>query len=160
MNQNNNNNKKGIYLHSIDQEVWQEFKNMTKLKHGKLHGALSQEVEKALTSYMNIHTHDNNIKTQKPIQIKKKELNFIKIAKELLNFNSIYHKNLIAIILKIGISDHRTIKSYIENFIVMEWIQKSSKMSLYAGISYLIDHDMIYITLTRYEDQYNISLDF
>ena len=159
MNQNNN-NKKGIYLHSIDQTIWQEFKNMTKLKHGKLHGALSQEVEKALISYMKAHTHKNNIKTQKPIQIKKKELNFIKIAKELLNFNSIYHKNLIAIILKVGISDHRTIKSYIESFIAMEWILKTSKISLYMGTSYKVDHDMINITLTRYEDQYNISLDF
>ena len=109
---------------------------------------------------MNTNTHKNNIKTQKPIQIKKKELNFIKIAKELLNFNSILHKNLTNIILKTGISDHRTIKSYINSFIAMEWILETPKISPHINTSYKIDHDMINITLTRYEDQYNISLNF
>ena len=159
MNQNNN-NKKGIYLNSIDQTIWEEFKNMTKRKHGKLHKALSQEVERALISYMRLHTYNDIKKTEKQAKIKKKELNFIKIAKELLNFNNIYHQNIVSIILKTGISDHRTIKSYIKSFIAMEWILETSKISLHTGTSYIVDHDMINITLTRYEDQYNISLDF
>lgn len=153
-------NKKGIYLNSIDQTIWREFKNMTKLKHGKIHGALGQEVEKALLFYMKSGAHTEKIPTKKYPKIRNKEQNFVKIAKELFSFNKIHYKNLVDLILNTGISDYRAIESYIKSFSAMHWISETPEMPSYLGKLYEVDHDMINLTLARYEDKYNISFDF
>ena len=148
-------NKTRISLNSVDKSVWEEFKNMTKLKYNKLHTVLSQEVEKALLLYMK-HNTNNIEQTQK---ISKKEQNYIKIAKELVKYNTISYKTLKKIVLKTGVSDNRVIKSYIDNFIAIEWITEITETPKYLKI-YKIDHSMIDIAFVKYEEKYNISFDF
>ena len=157
---NNRKNKTGIHLSSIDKAIWEEFKNMTILKHSKLHGALSQEVEKALAYYLkhNIHTQQKSIQKK----MNNKEQNFVKIAKQLLKYNTISHKTLTDLIIKIAnISDFRTINSYIKSFIAMEWIIEITEIPTQeVGEIYKIDHDMINVILVRYEEKYNVTFDF
>jgi len=40
---------------NIDSETWEEFKKFVKAKHGKVKGALSQELKAALEEYMEKH---------------------------------------------------------------------------------------------------------
>ena len=145
--------KKSIHVNSINQTVWQEFKKMTKNKHGKINGALGQEVEQALKSYMKQH---HTIK--KYPKIKEKEKNFAKIAKKLGRYDIIFHKNLTEHILSLGISEN-TATSYIKNFLAMHWIFEITQTSN-IGKFYTVDHDNINITISRYEEIYNISFNF
>ena len=152
-------NTVGIHLNSIDKTVWGEFKNMTRLKHGKIHGALGKEVEKALLFYMKHDTHTQQIQTQK--KMSNKERNFVKIAEKILKFSAISHQTLANLIIKTtSLSDTRTIYSYITSFIAMEWISEMPKAPQYLGIRYKIDSFMINSTLVRYEEMYNITFEF
>lgn len=160
--------KKGIHLNSISKTVWEDFKNMTRNKHGKIHSVLGQEVEKALIFYMKHDTNNTHIeqtqikkisKKEQNKKISKKEQNFTKVAKELFKFYTIPHKILKNIILKTGVSDDRVIKSYINSFIAMQWISKITEIGHIRKV-YKIDHTMINITLAQYENEYKITFDF
>lgn len=153
-------NTTGIYLNCINRDIWDEFKNMTRLKHGKLHTVLGQEVEKALIYYMKSeHIKQDSIQINKK-QINKKEQNFAKIAEKLLEYNIISYKTLTNVIIKVAnISDDRTIKAYKKSFLAMGWISEIKKLSRQEKI-YKIDHDMINVTLVRYEEKYDIVFNF
>ena len=151
--------KKGIHLNSISKTVWEDFKTMTRNKHGKIHSVLGQEVEKALIFYMKHDTKNTHIEKTQIKKISKKEQNFTKVAKELFKFYTIPHKILKNIILKTGISDDRVIKSYIDSFIAMQWISKMTEIGHIRKV-YKIDHTMINITLAQYENEYKITFDF
>jgi len=126
--------KEGLYV-MIDRKLCEELKRFVVLKYGKLHGALSYEVEEALRSWLALHAQEAH-KPAAKANSQPKVLKVFSQVKEYLKERYGYaaivqgvvipRVHLIEAIKAVRGCDPRTVSTWMKNFVESKLIKPTS----------------------------------
>lgn len=125
--------KVGVFLY-IDKQLWQEFKKLAFMKHERLHGVLSFEVEEALRNWIALHLSQHTQNTHKINPMPKVHKAFLEVKNYLkkkygmlmISGQHIARRHLVEAIMATRGTDPRTIRRWLKLFLESKLIKHVS----------------------------------
>jgi len=132
--------KKGVYVRVRDDGTWEEFKSYVLSKHGKIHGALGEELLEALREYLHKQKYEGSSPS-------KSESHKGRIASELprlkeaimeeVGEKEVPRKVIENIIMRVcGVVDEKAVKRRIRALIVDNFLMSSFDKKKFLVVSY------------------------
>ena len=132
-----------LSLRNVDPDVLQEFKRFVLKKHGKLSGALSEEVTKALKFYLEFHDKHPYANLQRNLEKPRKK--HIRLLLSLYYFDGdvITDRVLNKFIRDLGVVSKPTIRDYTNFALAFLWEEHVDRRTKPVTIYYSIRRDLI-----------------
>ena len=144
-----------LHIANVDPEVLREFKRFVLNKHGKLRGALSEEVTNALRFYLEYNKDHPHAKLQKHLEKPRKK--HLRLLQWLYNFDGelITDRVINKFIRDLGVVSKPTIRDYWNFALAFLWEEQVDNRTKPVTVYYSIDKDAV----KKFLEKHGVKID-